>query len=92
MSFHTPHEPIETHGLADGCPRCTEIAADPLGRLDERNCTALILRTAAWMAEREYPRSATEAKAMRAVEALVGFARSRVGRELLPQLVGQEEG
>ena len=42
MSVHTLHPDSHTHGLADGCPRCDEHAADPINTLDERNLRRII--------------------------------------------------
>ena len=36
MASHTFHPPVLEHGLADGCDRCTELAANPL-HLDPPN-------------------------------------------------------
>lgn len=43
MSLHSVHPPILEHGLADGCPRCAELAAHPYG-LDRQNANALLDR------------------------------------------------
>ena len=44
MTFHTFHEDPQTHGLADGCPRCAEHTADPALSLDSENLTTLVTR------------------------------------------------
>lgn len=36
MATHSPHPDIHTHGLADGCERCDELAERPL-ELDHDN-------------------------------------------------------
>lgn len=41
MASHDPHEDISTHGLADGCERCDEIAGNPIAFLDGENFRAL---------------------------------------------------
>jgi len=65
---HIQHPRIVEHGLVDGCPRCAEIAADPFVGLDPDNLRELVRRTRAWMRDEEFPRSETEAVAMRAME------------------------
>ena len=42
MSTHTIHEDIQSHGLADGCPRCEEHAEHPVRDLDRDNLRDLI--------------------------------------------------
>jgi hypothetical protein len=42
---HTAHPPIQERGLADDCPRCTEIADDPFTGLDDENLRELVRRT-----------------------------------------------
>ena len=70
---HGPHPSILEHGLADGCERCSEIAADPFIGLDDDNLRALILRTELWMGDDpdSLPRSDNEHRAMRAVESTI---------------------
>jgi hypothetical protein len=67
-AVHTPHPSISTHGLADGCERCAEMALDPWLTLDDGNLARLVERTIAWMHDEEYPRSENEKAAMRDVE------------------------
>jgi hypothetical protein len=76
MPSHSHHPPIREHGLADGCERCTEIASQPFVGLDRENIAALVDHTVAWMADRSFPRSETEATAMRYVERAICDARS----------------
>lgn len=68
MSSHVRHEDIEVGGLADGCPRCAEIARDPLASLDDPSLSSLWARMVGF----EYlgddgcrPRSDAEAEAAR---------------------------
>jgi hypothetical protein len=77
---HGPHTKIADAGLADGCPRCAEMAERPLDTLDDDNLRALIDRTVAWMRDQEFPRSDAELRAMRVIEQGVIFA--RVARRL----------
>lgn len=42
---HTIHPDSHDEGLADGCPRCAQHAADPFAGLDDRNLQVLIDRT-----------------------------------------------
>ena len=65
---HGPHPSILEHGLADGCERCSEIAADPFVGLDDETLRLLVWRTAEWMTDTEFPRSAAERTAMHVVE------------------------
>jgi len=67
---HIQHPRIVEHGLVDGCPRCAEIAADPFVGLDPDNLRELVrrTRTRAWMRDTAFPRSETEAVAMRVME------------------------
>lgn len=37
MTTHTPHPPIPDEGLCPTCPRCQEIADDPIIELDQDN-------------------------------------------------------
>ena len=41
--MHTAHPDIATDGLADGCPRCEEIAANPVTQLDSEQILRLVL-------------------------------------------------
>ena len=41
--MHAPHPDIATEGLADGCPRCEEIAANPVAQLDSEQILRLVL-------------------------------------------------
>jgi hypothetical protein len=59
-TMHTYHPDSHTHGLADGCPRCAEHAADPHKSLDRANMRALLDR----IADSLGPRSEAERKAM----------------------------
>jgi hypothetical protein len=68
VSTHTIHPPIGGNGLADGCPRCTEISSDPFAGLDEDNLRALYDRTVAWMDDVLFPRGDNELAAMRIME------------------------
>lgn len=68
MTAHGRHETIETAGLADDCPRCAEIASDPIFALDSGNLLALLRRTREWIIDLQFPRSETEKDAMRVVE------------------------
>jgi len=61
---HRPHPGILEHGLADGCPRCSEIAADPVLGLDNDTLADLIGRTRRWMCDTDWPRSGCEHTAM----------------------------
>jgi hypothetical protein len=60
VSVHTPHPPIETAGLHDGCPRCDEHARDPFATLDESTLRHLGLR----IHQGRPARSDNEARAM----------------------------
>jgi hypothetical protein len=84
MSSHVYEPSIREHGLQDNCPRCAEHAEHPEWSLDDDNLRALIERTMAWMEDREFPRSETEAKAMRGIEGHLVFVRAakRCGVEL----------
>jgi len=44
---HAPHPDIHDHGLADDCPRCAEIAGNPVRDLDGRALCGLLERTLA---------------------------------------------
>jgi len=68
VTAHTFHPDSHEHGLADDCPRCTEIAADPFLYMDDRNLALLHDRTMAWMRDDEFPRSIAEKAAMRVME------------------------
>jgi len=57
---HSPHPPIQTDGLADGCPRCDQHAADPFVSLDEVCLRELVSR----LRDGKSPRSDNEARAM----------------------------
>jgi len=65
---HGPHPTINDTGLADNCPRCEEIAADPFVGLDDNNLLLLVERTRDWMRDKQFPRSDNEATAMRQME------------------------
>jgi hypothetical protein len=76
MSSHNHAPAIKEHGLQDDCPRCAEHAEHPERSLDEPNLRALVERTQSWIRDGEsYPRSETEAVAMRLVEGHIIFAR-----------------
>ena len=70
MSSHGPHPLILVHGLADGCERCLQIAADPFAGLDPDNLETLVERTRSWLGNDEegWPRSDAECVAMREIE------------------------
>lgn len=70
MATHSLHDPVRESGLADGCPRCSEIAAMPFETLDDENLAQLLERTRWWVKSDAagVPRSDNEAKAMRIVE------------------------
>lgn len=68
MATHSFHPSIGEAGLADECPRCAEISVDPFVGLDDHNLSLIVIRTKAWMRDKEFPRSETEMKAMRIVE------------------------
>lgn len=68
MASHTLHPDSHEHGLADGCPRCAEIATDPFSTMDDHLLALLHSRTVAWMRDEEFPRSDTERDAMRVME------------------------
>lgn len=84
MSVHNRHPSIREHGLADGCERCDEHAANPFNTLDDENLRALVNLTLAWMGDQDMPRSRAELKAMRVVEQAVRYARvlNRLGVEV----------
>jgi hypothetical protein len=42
---HTLHPSVQETGLADGCPRCAELAANPLADLDDGILLELVRRT-----------------------------------------------
>lgn len=67
---HGPHDDVHTHGLADGCPRCDEQAAQPFETLDDTVLGNLVDRTRLWQVNdlAGDPRSENERKAMRVVE------------------------
>lgn len=67
MSAHIIHESIETHGLADDCPRCRE-HADSILTLDNENLEALVRRTRQWRQGAAAPRSTNELRAMRQID------------------------
>jgi hypothetical protein len=69
MATHTIHDDTHTHGLADNCPRCDELANNPVFLLDNTNMENLVRRTKEWMHNPSVrPRSNNEHKAMRMVE------------------------
>ncbi len=70
MTIHTIHPDPHTHGLADGCPRCDQLAEHPFEGLDDRNLQELIrqVQTDAW------PRSDAEALAMSHVRGVMRLA------------------
>lgn len=70
MATHSLHNPVHTSGLADGCPRCDEIAAQPFDALDDDNLAQLIARTRAWLDDdpEAVARSNNEHRAMRVIE------------------------
>ena len=70
MSSHGPHPLILVHGLADGCERCLQIAADPFAGLDPDNLETLVRRTKRWMRDEcdSFPRSDAERIAMGVME------------------------
>ena len=82
-SSHTKHPDSHDHGLADGCPRCAEHAADPFSSLDDKNLLSLVERTSLWMRDEgdSFPRSDTERDAMRKVEFVLARVRTlqRIG-------------
>lgn len=66
MTMHALHRSIHEHGLADDCPRCTELAQRPTRTLDPEMLGALLIRTEGWVrghADCE-PRSVNERTAM----------------------------
>lgn len=66
---HDPHPDVHTHGLADNCVRCADLALAP-GNLDQEAYGDLIDRTIRWYTggrEDSRPRSETEALAMSVV-------------------------
>ena len=76
MSSHNHPAAIKEYGLQDDCPRCAEHAEHPERSLDESNLRALVERTQSWTVDGAlYPRSETEAIAMRLVEGHIVFAR-----------------
>jgi anti-sigma-K factor RskA len=83
MSEHNHPPAIPEHGLQDNCPRCAEHAAHPAQSLDDGNLRRLVERTQAWLRDEDfaYPRSETEAKAMRVVERHLVFVQhaKRIG-------------
>lgn len=65
---HTLHPDTHTHGLADDCPRCEQMAQEfPFG-WDDVNVSNLVRNTRAWGRGEFRPRSNNEATAMRTVE------------------------
>lgn len=70
MATHSLHKLVNAAGLADGCPRCDEIAEQPFEALDDENLADLVARTRGWMNDDEdcLSRSRNEHKAMRIVE------------------------
>ena len=78
MSVHNHPPAIREHGLQDDCPRCAEHAERPEMSLDDGNLRNLVERTQGWMSDGEncYPRSETEATAMRAIEVHFMFVRN----------------
>ena len=68
MNSHDHPPMIETDGLQDACPRCKEIAVEPLRLMDDTNIAILVARTRSWMAGELYARSHVELTAMRVVE------------------------
>jgi hypothetical protein len=75
MTVHSYHPDTHEHGLADGCERCAELAADPFAGLDDENLRLLAGRAVLWMRDEVYPRSQNEALALRAVERALTAAR-----------------
>jgi hypothetical protein len=68
MTAHIFHDDTHTHGLADNCPRCEELAINfPYG-WDDINMSNLVHNTRKWRAGEFLPRSANERKAMDAVD------------------------
>ena len=78
MSSHNHPAAIREYGLQDDCPRCAEHAEHPEMSLDDENLRDLTERTQSWMSDVDggYPRSRTEATAMRAIEAHLVFMRN----------------
>ena len=64
MAMHNLHPDLATCGLADGCPRCEQLADAPFARLDDAMLGALIDRCEAG----EDARSDNERRAMLIVE------------------------
>ena len=60
MTTHNLHKDTHEYGLADGCPRCREHAADPFAGLDDENLFNLYAR----VRTKEDARSLNEALAM----------------------------
>lgn len=69
---HSRHPSIQDAGLADGCERCGELAADPFD-LDDESLSVLVARTRQWMRDEagSFPRSENEGIAMRSIERLI---------------------
>lgn len=74
MTMHTEHDSIHTHGLADNCPRCEEMAENPVFTLDSANLESLVRRTKRWRNESDpnwdncRPRSQNELRAMQKID------------------------
>lgn len=90
-SQHTIHEDIQTHGLADGCPRCEEHAYNPWRDLDDTVLRDLVER--ATQANRfDLMRSDTEGIAMaKIVDAIdhIGILMSAAPADVVEDLVNR---
>lgn len=80
MSTHAAHPLVIQHGLADGCDRCAEIAADPIANLDSANLKDLLVRTRMFQKDGISPRSGNEWVAIRQME--IALNRARIIAEL----------
>ena len=64
MTVHVFHADVHAVGLVDDCPRCEELAEDPLASLDEDLLVDLEQR----IAEGRRPRSFAEGRAMQRLQ------------------------
>lgn len=83
--MHSDHPDSHTHGLADGCERCSEHASHPFASLDQTNLRVLMERIVSGLR----PRSDNERVAMLAVRDVLNHAGglARTDPELLCEFI-----
>jgi hypothetical protein len=92
VATHTNHPDVHEHGLADGCPRCTEQAHLPFRTLDRRALAGIIARLAAKLPSRSENEGAAMQKVGEAIEharLLDEVAHQQLGIALFPPRAGR---